>query len=124
MDRDMIRLRTEHDGEEFAFGEIANLLRDEGVHSEPELFISGARSAELLVILLGSGGTLSAVAHVLYKFLELRANRSIQIETSDGVTVMTKGASVEEFERVLRSAREPSPSESQGKSPGEESQTD
>jgi hypothetical protein len=66
---------------------------------------------------------------VLHKFLALRTDKSIEIETSDGVKVMTKGASIDEFERVLRSARtslpgESSSSGSQDESSGEGSRTD
>lgn len=116
-------------GETLACGQIERLLFDEGVPSEHEIHQTGGRCEETLVVLLGSGGALSALVHVLHKFLDLRANKSIQIETSDGVTVMTKGASIGEFERVLRSTREPLPSESssgesQGKSSSEESRTD
>ena len=94
------------------------MLREQGVHykfKEPEQ--SGGEAYEQLTVFLGSGGALSVLVHVLHKFLELRRERSIHVETADGVKVITTGVSVEEFERVLRSTLESGTESSQSQSP-------
>ena len=67
---------------------------------------TGGQFSEVLTVALASGGAVTALVHVLHKFLDLRRDRSIYIHTKDGVQVMTKGASIDEVERVLRAARE------------------
>jgi len=84
-----------------------------GMLSDYELPVSGGpprqtggQFSEVLTVALASGGAVTALVHVLHKFLDLRRDRSIYIHTKDGVQVMTKGASIDEVERVLRAARE------------------
>ncbi|MCA1703908.1 MAG: hypothetical protein LC808_11835 [Actinobacteria bacterium] len=67
-------------------GELRRMLADHElpVSGEPPRQTGGA-IFEVLTVALASGGAVTALVHVLHKFLDLRRDKSIYIETEDGL---------------------------------------
>ena len=86
--------------------ELRRMLADHELAVSTVRKYTGAAIYEILTVSVASGGAVTALVHVLHKFLDLRRDKSFYIETENGLKVMTKGASIDEVERAVRAVSE------------------
>ena len=83
--------------------ELLRLLSGYEVHiTSAERMQTGGAIYDIVTVSVAAGGAVTALVHVLHKFLDLRREKSIHIETDNGLKVITKGASIDEVERAVR----------------------